>query len=144
MLGHLRFRLRQVDHLPPAHPDLGSLGQAGPAPRAHLRPVYHHVRIRHPLQGDTVLAVRPSGTPTRPARNDVGAGLASPSDDGGLDEFNDDSFNRASRSAIRARACSNPAASSALRATSSSYHGSDDSADTTRQLPASTTDTGAA
>jgi len=54
-------------------------------------------------------------------------------DTNGFDEFDDDSFNRASRSAIRARACSNPAANTALRATRSSYDGSDDSADTTRQ-----------
>ena len=38
-------------------------------------------------------------------RNDFGAGLANPSDDGGLPEFFDVIASRASNSAIRARAC---------------------------------------
>jgi hypothetical protein len=49
--------------------------------------------------------------------------LASPSDEGGFDEFAEDSFNRASRSAIRARACPNSAVNSATCATNSSYDG---------------------
>jgi hypothetical protein len=75
---------------------------------------------------------RPGPRPDR-GRNDFGAGLASPSDEGGFDEFAEDSFNLASRSAIRVRACVSRAVNSALRATRSSYDGSDDSADTARQ-----------
>jgi len=37
-------------------------------------------------------------------RNDFGAGLANPSDDGGFPEFRDDIPNRASSSAIRSSA----------------------------------------
>src|SRR5690606_40981162 len=67
-------------------------------------------------------AGRPGRRPERP-RNDFGAGLANPSDDGGFEELLDDSFNRASSSAIRASACSNRAASPAFNASNSSYDG---------------------
>src|SRR3954452_24201589 len=75
---------------------------------------------------------RPGPRPERP-RNDFGAGLARPSDEGGFDEFDDDCFNRASRSAIRAKDCSNRAVNSATFATNSSYDGGG-GADTIDQL----------
>jgi hypothetical protein len=59
--------------------------------------------------------------------------LARPSDEGSFDEFDDDCFNRASRSAIRAKACSSRAVNSATFATNSSYDG-DGGADTIDQL----------
>jgi len=56
-------------------------------------------------------------------RNDFGAGLAKPSDDGGREEFDEDCFNRASSSAIRPIACSSRAVRSTTIAARSSYDG---------------------
>jgi hypothetical protein len=59
------------------------------------------------------------------ARNDLGAGLASPSELGGSPEFLDDTANRASSSPIRVKASARAALNSAFSVTNCSYDGCD-------------------
>jgi len=66
MLSHLRRHRWHIDHLPPGHVDLVRVGQAVPAPGTHRGHMPDHVGIREALQGDAVLAFRPSRTLTRP------------------------------------------------------------------------------
>jgi hypothetical protein len=77
-------------------------------------------------------AGRPGPRPDLP-RNERGAGLTRPSDDGGFDGFFDDIPSRASSSAIRASACSNRAANCRFNASSCSYDGCGESAGTNYQ-----------
>jgi hypothetical protein len=124
MLGEVGSHRRDVDHLPPGHVDLDRVGQAATAAP------HTSGRCRITTSGSATLCRvvpscpfgRPGPRPERP-RSDLGAGFARPSDDGGFDEFDDDCFNRASRSAIRVRACDNRLVNSVTRLARSSYDG---------------------
>ena len=131
MLGDHDYRIRDVEHLPTGHRHLDGTGQAVAAPAADLRYVPDdHVRVGDLFQGGPGLPRRASRSTSGLLAQDWGAGLTRPSDDGGLDEFLDDIPRRASGSAIRARACSSRAANSTFSASSCSYDGCGESADT--------------
>lgn len=127
-----QFRFRDVEHLPPGHPDLTRAGQVITVAGAHRRRVPHdHIRVGHLGQGGAPTSGwRPGPHPERD-RNDFSTGLANPSDGGGFEELPDNYFNRASSSAIRASACSNRTVGPACNANNSSYDGGSGSAGTT-------------
>ena len=105
MLGHLSPDRRQVKDLPPVHPVTGRPARAAP----HLLQPPGSCRTSRSGLATcvSVCPVCPSCPPGRRPlffRNDRGAGLASPSLDGGLEEFRGVCRSRASSSAIRSRA----------------------------------------
>jgi hypothetical protein len=125
VLGHLqRDRLGQVEHLPRLHPDHSRTGQIAAAPGAGVRFVPTPARgVGDRLQRQPGLPFRPARSLPDLARNDLGAGLANPSELGGLLELRDDIPNRASNSAIRSNASARAALNSAFWTTNCSYDG---------------------
>jgi hypothetical protein len=124
VLGHAQAQRRQVEHLPGLDPDHRRVGQLRAAAAAPLG------QVLHDLIGDGDLGQMGAGRAPgclpgrrRPAcssaRRSARAGLPSPSEDGGLDEFEESLPRRRSNSATCACSVAIRRACSALAARSS-------------------------
>ena len=94
---------RCLGDLPPLHPVLRRAGKPAPAPGAGCRLVPHHmIRSVRQLHRGARLALGPTRLTPVFSRSDLGAGFASPSDEGGLLEFFEFCFTWAAKASTRA------------------------------------------
>jgi hypothetical protein len=143
MLRYLDRDLRQVEDLAALHPAHRPSPQPGPAPAAPGRLMPHlPIRPGRLRQRRTRMPVLPAGLAAGlfPQRPRPRRRLASPSPDGGLDEFRGVCLSRTSSSAIRSRACASSTAgraSAACESASSARSEATSAASTSSPEPAS-------
>jgi hypothetical protein len=89
MLDHPNRHRGQVEHLPPLHPDLRTVGQVRTTADTRARLIPHPlVRVANLRQRRPQMPLLPTWLRPLLRRNDVGSGLTNgKSDDGDLDEF---------------------------------------------------------